>query len=265
VLAQRLHALSGRKPLVSLNCAAVAENLLDDELFGHVRGAFSGAEKDREGLLRAADGGTLFLDEVGDMPPAMQVKLLRFLEEQRVRPVGSDREIAVEVRLIAATHRDLRERVEAGRFRDDLLARLGVLPLRVPALRERREDLGLLLRALLPAKVRFTPEAMALVCGYSWPRNVRELRAAVLSAADLAAAAGEASIAPHHLPEPVRHPPKAAEPKPLPELTEADRELRDRVGGLLRQHGGNISAVARELGKGRTQIHRWMARFGLGS
>src|SRR3954447_9745590 len=150
VLARFLHSRSRRKgPLVSVNCGALAENLLEDELFGHVRGAFSGAHADRQGLVRAADGGTLFLDEVGDMAPGLQVKLLRVLEDRKVRPVGSEKEISVDVRVIAATNRKLDDLVAQGTFRADPLARLGLLPLRVPALRDRREDLGLLVRAIL--------------------------------------------------------------------------------------------------------------------
>src|SRR5262249_42903561 len=158
---------SGRPgALVSLNCAALPENLLEDELFGHVRGAFSGALTSRDGLIRAAQEGTLFLDEVGDMPAALQVRLLRVLEDHKVRPLGGAAEMPADVGVAAAPHGDLRALAAAGTFRHDLLARLGLLPFRVPALRERREDLGLLIRSLLAAppnglaRVRFTVDAL---------------------------------------------------------------------------------------------------------
>jgi hypothetical protein len=152
VLARFLHERSGRTgPLVCVNCAALPDALFEDELFGHVRGAFSGAQTEREGLVRAAHGGTLLLDEVAEIPLGLQVKLLRVLEDHQVRPVGSEREIAVDVRVLAATNRSLEGLVAEGTFRQDLLARLGLLNLRVPPLRERREDLGLLIRAILRA------------------------------------------------------------------------------------------------------------------
>jgi transcriptional regulator with GAF, ATPase, and Fis domain len=277
VLARAIHTWSGRKELVSVNCGAVAETLLEDELFGHLRGAFSGAHADRPGLIRAADGGTLFLDEVGDMPLGLQVKLLRFLEDHRVRPVGGEREVAVDVRVIAATNRDLGKLAAQGRFREDVLARLGLLPIRIPAVRERREDLGLLVRAVLRAasrdlgRVRFTTDALRLVLRYSWPLNVRELRRSLLSACDLAAAhgGGEAVIiAPDHLPAAVRElrAPVPAEREPArarAEPRESDEELRQQLVALLTQFDGNVSAVAREMRKGRTQIQRWIARFGI--
>jgi len=278
VLARFLHDKSRRAgPLVSVNCGALPGNLLEDELFGHVRGAFSGADADRQGLVRAANGGTLFLDEVGDMALDLQVKLLRVLEDHKVRPVGSEKEIPVDVRVLAATNRSLEELVAQGKFRVDLHARLGLLPLRVPALRERREDLGLLIRTILGdgslERVRFQVDALRLVLRYPWPLNVRELRRALLAAVDLAAAEGAGSvvIAPHHLPQPVREPrpprPAADERQPPPprrrDLTAEEVELRDRIVELLRRFDGNVSAVAREMGKGRTQIHRWIAMYGI--
>src|SRR5262249_54035969 len=182
VTARWLHQISGRRgQLVAVNCAALPEQLLEDELFGHTKGAFSNAHTDRTGLIRAAHEGTLLLDEVGDMPLALQAKLLRVLEDRRVRPLGSEREIPVDVLVIAATHQGLRGMVANGRFREDLLARLGLLPLPVPALRERREDLGLLIRRVLLElpdgleKIRFEMDALRLLLLHSWPLNVREL------------------------------------------------------------------------------------------
>jgi DNA-binding NtrC family response regulator len=274
VLARRIHERSGRTgPLVSLNCAALPESLLDDELFGHVRGAFSGAESDRPGLFRAAHQGTLLLDEIGDMPPALQAKLLRVLEDGKVRPIGSEVEREVDVRVIAATHRDLRSLAVEGKFRHDLLARLGLQPVRVPPVRQRREDLGLLIRSVLGSRerglerIRFELEALRLLLLYPWPLNVRELRHALLSAADLAQAGGQAElvIAPQHLPMAVRQRPPAAASAPQAggELVGADLELRDRIAALLRLRGGNVAAVARELGKPRTHVQRQMARLGI--
>ena len=287
VLARFIHEASGRAgPLVCMNCGAMPENLFEDELFGHVRGAFSGAHAERIGLVRSAEGGTLFLDEVADTPPNLQVKLLRVLEDHKVRPVGGEREYGVDVRVIAATNRELEVFVAQGKFRQDLQSRLG-LPIRVPAVRERREDLGLLVRAILSAsptgldRLRFDLDALRLVLRYSWPLNVRELRRALLSAADLAAieSAGEVVIAPRHLPQNVRDarrprptpapaeeeaaPPRAPPPARQRQLSPAEAQQRDRMVELLRRLDGNVSAVAREMGKGRTQVQRWIARYGI--
>jgi sigma-54 dependent transcriptional regulator, acetoin dehydrogenase operon transcriptional activator AcoR len=280
VLAQQIHGLSGRPGrLVALNCAALPEALMEDELFGHARGAYSGAASERLGLLRAADGGTLLLDEVGDMPLSLQAKLLRVIEDHTVRPLGGEREVAVEVRVISATHRDLRQLASAGKFRSDLLARLGLLVVELPPLRRRREDLGILLRKLLTAagqplsQRRTTVEALRLLFLYSWPLNVRELRQAVLTGFDLAPAqaGGLRTLAPEHLPEALRSAPGASPeqgedaaglaPKRL--LTPEEEALRERLVQSLLRHRGNAAAVARELGKARTQVQRWVARFGL--
>jgi transcriptional regulator of acetoin/glycerol metabolism len=266
VLARWLHRISGRPgPLLAVNCAAVPEPLLEDELFGHVKGAFSGAQGDRLGLFRAAQQGTLLLDEVGDMPPPLQAKLLRVIEDRRVRPVGSEEEIQVDVQVLAATHRDLRALVDEGRFREDLLARLGLPPLRVPPLREHREDLGLLVRRILREvprgleRVRFELDALRMVLLHSWPLNVRELRRALLAAVDLADPehTGAVVIGPRHLPAALE---RAAAP-PAPTLSDQDRELRDRLVALLARHRGNVAAVARDLGTPRTRVQRLMARF----
>jgi len=282
VLARFLHERSRRiGPLVCVNCAALPDTLFEDELFGHVRGAFSGAQAEREGLVRAAHGGTLLLDEVAEIPLGLQVKLLRVLEDHQVRPIGSEREIAVDVRVLAATNRSLEELVAEGKFRQDLLARLGLLSLRVPPLRERREDLGLLIRAILRAgavpfdRVSFDLDALRLLLRHAWPLNVRELRRALLAAIDLAGAEnGDAvRICPHHLPQTVRElraGPPSGDPAPAArarevkvDLTDAERELRDRVIEHLRRANGNVSDVARQMGKGRTQIQRWIARYGI--
>jgi transcriptional regulator of acetoin/glycerol metabolism len=273
ILARFIHGVSRPSgPFVSINCGALPENLLDDELFGHVKGAFSGADQDRDGLIRAAHKGTVLLDEIGDMPLGLQVKLLRVLEDHKVRPLGSEREIAVDVHVVAATHRNLDALVAQGKFRQDLQARLGLLPVRVPALRERREDLGLLIRGLLHATpggtsgLVFDPDALRRLLLHGWPLNVRELQRVLLAAATLARFEKKtpALIEMHHLSlqspkSPQLSPPPAAQR----ELTPGDRELRETVVRLLREHGGNVAAVARALGKGRTQIQRWVARFGI--
>jgi transcriptional regulator of acetoin/glycerol metabolism len=273
VVARWLHRSSGRRgQLVGLNCAAVPEHLLEDELFGHVKGAYSGAQADREGLIRAAHGGTLLLDEVGEMPPQLQAKLLRVLEERRVRPLGSEREIPVDVQVIAATHRDLRAMVEEGRFREDLLARLGLLLVRIPAVRERREDLGLLIHGILgsapggPGHISFDLETARAILLHPWPFNVRELRRRLLAAVDLATAdeTGPAQVTAAHLPLPIdlaRSEPQG-DPSP-PELSPSDQEVRGRLASLLSEHGGNVAAVARAFGKPRTHVQRLMARLGL--
>lgn len=269
VVARWLHALSGRTgPLVAVNCAAVPEHLLEDELFGHVKGAFSGAVSDRPGLFRAAHQGTLLLDEIGDMPAPLQAKLLRVIEDRRVRPVGSEHEVQVDLLVIAATHRDLRALVAEGKFREDLLARLGLLPLEVPALRDRREDLGLLIRRVvgdIPGgleRVRLELDALRMLLMHDWPLNVRELRRTLLASVDLARSddAEPIVVAPRHLPQAV-----LPRPAPAPDLalTPADAELRGRLGALLAEHRGNVAAVARAMGKPRTQVQRLMARLGL--
>lgn len=189
LVARAIHASSARseKPLVTLNCAALNESLLESELFGHEKGAFTGADKRREGRFVEADGGTLFLDEIGDISPMMQVRLLRAIQEREVQRVGSNQTISVDVRLIAATHRDLAAEVNAGRFRQDLYYRLNVVAIEVPSLRQRREDIPLLAGHFLQrfaernrkAVKGFTPQAMDLLIHYDWPGNIRELENAV--------------------------------------------------------------------------------------
>jgi len=169
---------------VAVNCGAIPEALLESELFGHRRGAFTGATRDHEGLFQAADGGTVFLDEIGDMPLALQVKLLRVLQERQVRPVGSVDPVPVDVRILSATHRDLEAEIAAGRFREDLYYRINVVSLEVPRLADRREDIPLLARHFLREaaarygrRVRdFSPEAMELLAAAAWPGNVRQLQ-----------------------------------------------------------------------------------------
>jgi len=272
VVARWLHRVSGRQgTLVAVNCAALPEHLLEDELFGHLKGAFSGAHSDRPGLIRAAEQGTLLLDEIGDMPLSLQAKLLRVIEDRRVRPLGGEREVPVDVQVIAATNRDLQALVAEGRFRQDLLARLGLLRLPVPPLRARREDLGLLIRQILRevpeglAGIRFEMDALRTLLLHDWPLNVRELRRVLLAAVDLARTEeGKAIvIGPQHLPL------TASEAAPPPRraadisLSAEDQVLRTRIVELLAEHRGNVAAVARALARPRTQVQRLMARLGI--
>jgi two-component system, NtrC family, response regulator AtoC len=200
LVARALHRKSGRgdKRFVAVNCGAIPENLLESELFGHKRGAFTDAVSDRRGLFEEADGGTLFLDEIGELPLGLQVKLLRALQEESIRRLGETRDLTVDVRIVAATHRDLMAETQSGRFREDLFYRLNVLPIHVPPLRDRREDIGLLIdhfvernNSRLGTEVRGTDaEARRLLYEYAWPGNVRELentieRAMVLAEGDV--------------------------------------------------------------------------------
>ena len=203
LVARALHRSSGRRgPFVPVNCGAIPENLLESELFGHKKGAFTDAIQDRRGLFDESDGGTLFLDEIGELPLGLQVKLLRVLEDEKIRRLGETRDIKVDLRILAATHRDLLTETKAGRFREDLYYRLNVLPIHVPPLRQRREDIPLLVdhfvsrnNARLGTAIRgLDSEARRLLYEYSWPGNVRELentieRAMVLAEGDLIVAA----------------------------------------------------------------------------
>jgi transcriptional regulator with PAS, ATPase and Fis domain len=254
LLARRVHADSGRRgPFTAVNCAALPESLAEAELFGHRRGAFSGATEDRVGWLRAADRGTLFLDEIADLPLASQGKLLRVLQEREVTPLGDTRAVPIDLRLVAATHRDLGACVDAGRFRADLLARLAGHVIELPAVRDRREDVGLLCASLIrrlaadrAESVRFDRDAGRAVMAHDWPLNVREIEQALRAAL---AVADDLRITLGRLPSAL-----SAEPS-------ADRALRERLTRLFEKHGGNVSSVARELGKARNQIRRWCKRL----
>jgi hypothetical protein len=265
VIARAIHGQSGRRgAFVPVNCGALPENLVESELFGYKKGAFSGAQTDHPGLVRAADGGTLFLDEIGDLPPSSQAALLRVLQEREVMPVGGTRAVEIDLRVVAATHRDLDEMVAEGTFRHDLFARLAGFRVTVPTLAERRTDLGILIGALhtrlFPAEhPGFDIEAARLLLRYPWPLNVRELEQALATAQVLA---GVEPVRAEHLPDSVRtgRPPGA--PRPVV-LSETDQKVRDQVVASLREHQGNVSAVARALDKDRKQIQRWIKRFGL--
>jgi transcriptional regulator of acetoin/glycerol metabolism len=263
VVARAVHQLSARRgAFTAINCGALPQSLIESELFGYQKGAFSGAHEDRPGLIRAADRGTVFLDEIAELAEPSQVKLLRVLQENEVVPLGATRPVAVDIRVIAATHQDLAARVEAGQFRKDLYARLGGFVIALPPLRERREDIGYLVAALLPRiagprapALRFQRAAARALFAHDWRLNIRELEQA-LSAA-VALAGDGAQITTEHLPLLVP-PPTAAPGDEGP-----DHQLRARLSALLDTHRGNISAVAREMGKARNQIRRWCKRLGL--
>ncbi|HEX3759162.1 MAG TPA: sigma 54-interacting transcriptional regulator [Kofleriaceae bacterium] len=276
VVARALHAMSGRTgAFVAVNCGALPASLLEAELFGHRRGAFTGAVGERTGLVRSAEGGTLFLDEIGELPPASQTAFLRVLQEREVVPIGDDRPVKVDVRLCAATHRDLSGLVERGLFRDDLFGRISGFTLALPPLAERRADFGLLLRALLAeipgaSELRFVPAALRALFTHRWPLNIRALEKTLLTAATLAT---DGVIQTSHLVELVRRPtplpdevrtPAASSPgfTPVPR-TQHDEALRERLVGLLTVHHGNVVAVSRAIGTRRTQIYRWARRFGI--
>jgi MoxR-like ATPase len=254
VVARAIHRVSGRAgAFVAVNCGALPPTILEAQLFGHVRGAFSGAVTDALGFLRSADRGTLFLDEIGDLPPAGQVALLRSLQEGEVVPVGGVRPIKTDLRVVAATHRPLEESVGRGEFRSDLFARIAGYTFRVPPLRERREDIGLLVAALTQrAPIRLSPRAGQALLRFDWPLNVRELRHA-LDVASTLAEGGTIDL--EHLPPAVAQ----AIAKPAA----GTDPIQDALVAALSRHRGNVSEVARELGKARAQVHRWLRRFGL--
>jgi two-component system response regulator HydG len=264
VLARALHLSSPRasKPFVPVNCGAIPGELLESELFGHVRGAFSGAVVDKPGLFEAASGGTLLLDEVADLPAQLQVKLLRVLQDGEVRRVGATRSIAMNVRVLAATHKDLEALVESGGFRADLYYRLKVFSLRLPPLRDRPEDVLPLARHFLalerdPARA-LTAATKDLLCAYRWPGNVRELSNAMRYASALAE--GEV-IEPCHLPDEIlrARPPQASPPGSLRTLAEVEEE---HVLSVLRACRGVQADAARVLGIGRNTLWRKLRSYG---
>lgn len=264
LVARAIHASSARseKPLVTLNCAALNESLLESELFGHER-AFTGADKRREGRFVEADGGTLFLDEIGDISPMMQVRLLRAIQEREVQRVGSNQTISVDVRLIAATHRDLAAEVNAGRFRQDLYYRLNVVAIEVPSLRQRREDIPLLANHFLQrfaernrkAVKGFTPQAMDLLIHYDWPGNIRELENAVERAVVLLT--GE-YISERELPLAIASTPiPLVQSQDIQPLVEVEKEV---ILAALEKTGGNKTEAARQLGITRKTLLAKLSR-----
>jgi Nif-specific regulatory protein len=268
--ARAIHRNSPRsnKPFVAINCAAIPEGLLESELFGHERGAFTGASSQKKGRLEVADGGVVFLDEIGEMAPALQAKLLRVLQEREFERLGGNRPISVDIRLIAASNQDLEASVKTGTFRQDLFFRLNVVSLVMPPLRERREDIAMLadyfvVKFSKKCKVKpkeISPEAMACLVNYDWPGNVRELenaveRALVLSTSDV--------VLPEDLPESVLEkdsPPGAAVAKYHAALKERKKQL---ILNALEDAKGNYTEAARILGVHANYLHRLTRNLGL--
>lgn len=268
--AKAIHCLSRRagKPLVTINCGAIPENLLESELFGHENGAFTGAVSRRIGRFEQAHQGTVFLDEIGDMPLPLQVKILRFLQEGTIERVGGNAGIALDVRVITATHVDLEEALRKGTFREDLFHRLNVIPLNIPSLRERPEDILLLSRHFLQEelsrlkrdKAGFSPAALASMAAHPWPGNVREL----LNRIRRAIAAGVDTIRPEDLGFEVAE----VNPDPTTDTVETLQEVRNRaesaaIRKALALSGGNISQAARLLNVSRPTLHDLMKRHGI--
>ncbi len=264
VIARAIHAGSPRaeRPFIPVNCGAIPDALLESELFGHARGAFSGAIADKPGLFEAAGGGTLLLDEIADLPPLLQVKLLRVLQDGQVRRVGSNSLVAVDVRVIAATHKDLWALVETGAFRADLFYRLDVFSLRLPALRERREDILPLARHFLemedPPGLQLSSEAEEFLWRYRWPGNIRELSNAIRHAA---AMADGPLVHPHHLPAGLARAHTCPTPPPGSLRTLAQVEEEHVLTVLQACHGVQATA-ARILGIGRNTLWRKLCRYG---
>src|SRR5438270_6133832 len=265
-LARAIHRASPRSgaPFVAVNCGAIPEGLLESELFGHKKGSFTGAVADRRGLFQAAQGGTLFLDEVGDMPLPLQVKLLRALEERKVRPVGSHEQYDVDVRVIAATHRKLEERIQSGEFREDLYYRLNVVKLYIPSLAERREDIPLVANHSLTrlaeryrrSRLQFSPQAMELLVSAPWPGNVRQLLNVVEQAVALAAT----EVIPESL---VRQALDVADTALTPPDAARTAFQRDYLVRILKITGGNVTKAARLAGRNRTEFYRLLERHSL--
>ena len=266
VFARVIHSNSRRNkgPFIALNCAAIPEALFESELFGHVRGAFTSAHGAKRGLFQCANGGTLFLDEIGEMPLSMQVKLLRAVQEREVREVGSETTTKVDVRIIAATNKDLGEAVKNGSFRNDLFYRISVVPLFIPPLRDRRDDIPLLAQHFLTASAKrankdlrgFTPAALNRLLIHPWPGNVRELENAIEKASVMTR---QDMITPDLLPSMGMSP-----DAPLKPLTEAKEEFeKTYLKNVLQLTGGNISRAAQFAGRYRADFYKMLKKYGL--
>ena len=266
IVAQAIHNASPRhdKPFVAINCGALPEQLLESELFGHARGAFTGAVSNREGLFQAAEGGTLFLDEIGDMPVALQVKLLRVLQERKVRPLGSNRDIEINVRIISATHRDLPKAMARGEFREDLFYRLNVVNLKIPPLSERTEDIPLLANHLLrqsadrhkPFVRAFSSDAMKRLMAAKWPGNVRQL----VNVIEQCVALTSSPVSGDALVEQALE----GENTALPTFVEARNQFElNYLRKLLQITKGNVTHAARMAGRNRTEFYKLLSRHEL--
>jgi len=274
LVARALHDRSGRKgPFVPVNMAALPRELVESTLFGHEKGAFTGAAQVRVGCCEEADGGTLFLDEIGEMDPEIQAKLLRFLQEREVQRVGSNRRKSIDVRVVAATNRDLAERVKSGRFREDLYYRLQVVPIEVPPLRERRTDVPLLaVRFLERAAIRhhkdvigFTPESLDILAAYDWPGNIRQLENMVER---LVILSRTPEIAVADLPPEIRHSNRSTTPNSSSSVPGQDivpfNQIEERaILDALRKAGGNVRETAKRLGLGQATLYRKIRQYGV--
>ena len=266
LVARMIHEHSKRPgEFVAVNCGALPESLIESELFGCRRGAFSGAVQDRPGLIRSAHKGTFFLDEIGELPEASQAALLRVLQEREVVPIGEVTPIRVNIRVVSATHRNLWEQVEQGTFRKDLYARLSGFEITLPPLRERREDLGLLITSILrrlcggaASGLTLQPDAARALFAYDWPLNIRELQQVLSVAVTLA---DGKSIGLDHLPRRLRNQ-TVTSPERVP-VDHEERETCMQLIALLAEHQGNISAVSRVMGKARVQIRRMCKRYSI--
>jgi two-component system, NtrC family, response regulator GlrR len=266
LLAQAIHRASPRaaKPFVAVNCGAIPEALLESELFGHVKGAFTDAVSNHKGLFQAAEGGTLLLDEIGDMPPALQVKLLRVLQERAVRPVGSSQSIPIDVRIISATHRDLETAMATAQFREDLYYRLNVVTLMLPTLGERREDISLLANHFLDKLARkydkrlsgFAPEALKALTTAAWPGNVRQL----FNVVEQVCALSTTPLVPLTLVQRALRTPTTQ----VLSFTEARQRFeREYLVGLLKMTDGNVADAARLAQRNRTEFYRLLQKHAL--
>ncbi len=266
ILAQAIHNASprGKNAFIAINCGALPEQLLESELFGHARGAFTGAVSNREGLFQAAEGGTLFLDEIGDMPAPLQVKLLRVLQERKVRPLGSNRDIDINVRIISATHRDLPKAMARNEFREDLFYRLNVVNLKIPALAERAEDIPLLATQLLrqsaerhkPFVRAFSTDAMKRLMTASWPGNVRQL----VNVIEQCVALTSSPVISDALVEQALE----GENTALPTFVEARNQFElNYLRKLLQITKGNVTHAARMAGRNRTEFYKLLSRHEL--
>ena len=276
LVAQAIHARSHRhaQVFIAINCAALNANILESELFGHVKGAFTGAIREHKGVFERAAGGTLFLDEIAEIPLELQAKLLRVLETGEFTPLGGEKSIKSNVRIITATHRALREEARLGRFRQDLLYRLRVIPIFVPPLRERKQDIPEIAAFILQqqqAQFQLTPtlseQALAVLLNYDWPGNVRELKNTLLYA--LTMSAGKTQIDPQDLPDEIVHaslnlarPSTAPQPIQLP-LKSSQKVDKDTLQDLLEKYQGQTELVAQALGVSRTTLWRYRKKFHL--
>ncbi len=274
MVAKALHETGRRaqKPFIKVNCAALSENILESELFGHVKGAYTGADSDRIGRFEAAHKGTLFLDEIGDIPLSVQVKLLRVLEEKMIQRVGANRSIPIDVRIITATNRDLEKMIALGKFREDLFFRINVFPLTCPPLRLRKDDITLIIQHFIQFHAEktgknilgFTPGAMRIMVAYPWPGNVRELRNTIEYAFVLARGK---SIGPEHLPEKIASckpflPEPVHDPKPN-DVVRVGASEKESLLDALQKADGNQSRAAERLGVSRITVWKRIKKYGI--